>query len=61
MMNKKAIAATSVLGALAVAGTVGLVMSSKKSSPARMAKKTGKVMNAVGQKMQSVARSMTGS
>ena len=53
-MNKKAIATTSVLGALAVAGTVGLMMSSKKHSPARMAKKTGRMMDAVGHKMQNM-------
>ncbi|MBE6702416.1 MAG: hypothetical protein E7585_03270 [Ruminococcaceae bacterium] len=57
-MNKKAITATSVLSALAVAGTVGLVMTAMKSSPSRMAKKTSKAMDAVGHKMQNVMQAM---
>lgn len=57
-MNTKAIATTSVLGALAVAGTVGLVMSAKKNSPAKMAKKTGRMMETIGHKMQNVVHAV---
>ena len=53
-MNKAIIATTGALSALAVMGTVGLVMSTKKSSPQRMAKKTGKMIDAMGDKMQNV-------
>lgn len=53
-MNKAVIATTGVLGALAAMGTVGLVMSAKKTSPRRMAKKTGKMIDAMGNKMQNV-------
>ena len=54
-MTKKTMAATGLFGAIAVAGAVGLLMSGGNNMPRRVAKRTGKVMNAVGQKMQDVA------
>ena len=56
-MNKKAIAATGLFGAIAVAGTVGLLMSGGRKSNSVM-KRTGKVMKGVGQTMQDVGHKM---
>ena len=57
-MSGKTMAATGLFGAIAVAGAVGLLMSKGNSMPRRVAKRTGKVMNAVGQKMQDVGHMM---
>ena len=54
-MTKKTMAAIGLFGAIAVAGAVGLLMSGGNTMPRRVAKRTGKVMNTVGQKMQDVA------
>ena len=56
-MTKTWKAATGVVGAIAVAGAVGLWMSNGKSSR-RMIKKASKAMHNVGGRMQDVAHSM---
>ena len=57
-MTKKTMAATGLFGAIAMAGAVGLLMSGGNTMPRRMAKRTGKVMNSVGNKMKSAAHNM---
>lgn len=57
-MTKKTMAATGLFSAIAVASAVGLLMSSGNSMPRRMAKRTGKIMDQVGSKMQDVGHMM---
>ena len=56
-MNKKAIAATGLFGAIAVAGAVGLRVSGG-NKPRGMAKRAGKLMDRVGHTMQGVGHKM---
>ena len=58
-MTKKTMAATGLFGAIAMAGAVGLLMSGGNTMPRRMAKRTGKVMNSVGNKMKNAAHNMS--
>ncbi|MBQ8356718.1 MAG: hypothetical protein IJX39_02800 [Clostridia bacterium] len=58
MMTKKTMAATGLFGAIAVAGAVGLLMSGGSTTPRRLAKRTGKMMNTVSHKVQSAVHSM---
>ena len=57
-MTAKAITGISLLGVVAVAGTVGLLLSGGATAPRRIAKKSGKVIDKMSKKMQAVAGSM---
>lgn len=57
-MTVKAIAATSLFGAIAVAGAVGILMSGGATAPRRLVKKGGKAMDKMGKKMKSVTCNM---
>lgn len=53
-MTAKAIAATSLIGAIAVAGAVGILISGGATAPRRIAKRSSKAMDKMGQKMRSM-------
>lgn len=57
-MNKKRMAATGLFAAISVAGAVGLLMSGGSTMPRKMAKRTGAVMNNMGNKMQHMMHTM---
>lgn len=58
-MGKAMMTAAGVAAGVALAGTVGMLLSGGKIKPRRVAKKTAKAMNTVGDVMQNAAR-MTG-
>lgn len=54
-MTKKAMAATGLFGAIAVAGAVGLLMSGGGTMPRRIAKKGSKVASNMSKKAKAMA------
>ena len=57
-MSKKLMTATGVVGAIAVAGVVGLLMGTGNKSARKAVKKASKTMHSVGGKMQDAAHAM---
>lgn len=57
-MTVKAIAATSLFGAIAVAGAVGILMSGGGTAPRRIAKKGSKAIDKMGKKMHAMTSCM---
>ena len=55
-MGKAMMTAAGVVAGMAIAGTVGVLMSSGKLKPRRMVRKTTKAMDNIGDAMQNAAK-----
>lgn len=55
-MGKAMMTAAGVVAGMAIAGTVGVLMSSGKLKPRRMVRKTAKAMDNIGDAMQNTAK-----